>query len=779
MLLLIDNVSKSFGPQVLYAGVTLQLNKGERWALVGPNGAGKTTLLRMILGQEVPDEGTITLAKDTSLGYLEQEVHSPTSEPALSEVVNSVKEIKELEKTIAYAQEALAKMPESSTLSSPQNSAQHPAHKEAKSFALDATQSCEQEDTQLPAQGAKQDHAQGPAQEQQKLLDILGNAQHRFEELGGYELEAKAKQIMAGLGFSESDFSKPANEFSGGWQMRLALAKLLLKHPDILLLDEPTNHLDLESVRWFESFLSTYTGTVLIVSHDRSFMDATVDHVAALENRTLRTYVGNYSKHLKLREANLEQLRAKRAAQEKEIAHMQVFVDKFRYKATKAKAAQERMARIEQIKQNLVVLPEKTHQVRFTFPQPKRTLDLVVDLEHVSKTYETALVAPGHEAPQKTPHSVYEDLSLKFYRGDRVALVGPNGAGKSTLMKLIAQTIEPTKGSVELGNGVEVAYYAQHTSDALNASHTVLQELGEAATSWTTTEQRRLLGAFLFTGDDVEKRVAQLSGGEKARLALAKMLVKPAPLLCLDEPTNHLDIDSVSVLEAALQQYAGTIILISHDEALVRSLANKVVDVRDGTARVFEGDFDYYLYKRADLERANLKEQDRGKVPGSFSAFNKAAPSDKTAPSQSAPSRAAATSSSSALPYSSSSSSLDVAPGAPTTSPSRPRTSGPKSKEQKRREAEERNRNYQLIAAPKKRMTQIEELLGRKKKRYQELMDLLADNATYENKELFDSAMVEYPKVSKEITALEDEWLELSLKLEEITSARKMNETPS
>lgn len=754
MLLLVDNVSKSFGPQLLYAGATLQLNKGERWALVGPNGAGKTTLLKMILGQEVPDEGTITLAKNMSLGYLEQEIQQPTTQSALSEVLNSVKEIKELEKIIADAQNALAKTtPSAHALVILENSPKHSVIHNA-------------------------------VQEQERLLNLLGNAQHRFEELGGYELEAKAKQIMAGLGFSQSDFSKPVHEFSGGWQMRLALAKLLLKHPDILLLDEPTNHLDLESVRWFESFLSTYTGTVLIVSHDRSFMDATVDHVAALENRTLRTYVGNYSKHLNLREANLEQLRAKRAAQEKEIAHMQVFVDKFRYKATKAKAAQERMARIEQIKQNLVVLPEKTHQVHFAFPQPKRTQDLVVNIEHVNKTYERALsdearVTAPYEPTQNIPHPVYEDLNLKFYRGDRVALVGPNGAGKSTLMKLIAQTIKPTSGIIELGNGVDVAYYAQHTSDALNASRTVLQELGEVAGTWTTTEQRRLLGAFLFTGDDVEKRVSQLSGGEKARLALAKMLVKPAPLLCLDEPTNHLDIDSVSVLESALQQFGGTIILISHDESLVRSLANKVVDVRDGSARVFEGDFDYYLYKRAELEREKLKGQESSDAAGASDASLDAIALRTKSSTQSDETSCAET-----LPYPLKLAAIDsfntphkTDNTAPQSASSRssfsPRKHGPKSKEQKRREAEERNRNYQRIAAPKKRMAHIEELLDSKKKRYQELMDLLADNATYEDKELFDSAMAEYPKLSKEIAVLEDEWLELSLKLEELTSSKE------
>ena len=667
MIALADKISKSFGGRVLYSNATLQLNAGERWALVGPNGAGKTTLLKIIMGLESADEGTITFAKDATLGYLEQETELMGDRTALNEVIESAHEIKQWERKVNDLSIKIAKTPEGATLN--------------------------------------------------KYLEDYAHAMERFERLGGYELESRARQILAGLGFPVEDFDKPAKEFSGGWQMRISLSKLLLRRPDVLLLDEPTNHLDLESVQWLERFLSSYDGTVLLVSHDRSFMDACVTRVAALENRMLVTYTGNYSGYLHQREENLEQLRAKRAAQERDIAHMETFIERFRYKPTKAKQVQERVAKVEKIREELVVLPEQSHHMHFRFPEPPRTGDTVISLEGVAKSYED--------------NFVYDNVDLKLYRGDHVALVGPNGAGKSTLMKLIAGKLKPDAGQISLGQNVTEAYYAQHQLEELNPANTVLAELDTVAAGWTTSEERRLLGAFLFHGDDVEKRVNVLSGGERARLALAKMLVSPDPLLLLDEPTNHLDIDSVDVLEKALVDFPGTIILISHDEHLVRAVANKVVDVRDHKVTVYDGDYDYFLFKLAEIQAAAQGETSSKTVSSYGTSGARTVKSAALEAGQAA------------------GSSRNV-----------------KTKEQRRAEAEERNRRSRALRETKKRLDEVEAALTPAHKRYDELMTLMADEALYNDPQKFDECMAEYQALSKKIPALEAEWLELSEKME-------------
>src|SRR5882724_2592901 len=528
----VEAIAKGYAGQPILVGLSWRIPDRERIGLVGPNGAGKTTLCRLLAGVEEPDEGRIVRPRETTVGYLPQEAAGNPEGSVLAEALAGFADVWQVEREMEEVAARLA-----------------------------------------AAVGAESD----------ALTARYGDLQHRFEALGGYRLETQANAILSGLGFRPPDFTRALSEFSCGWRMRAALARLLLQRPSLLLLDEPTNHLDIESLEWLEAFLADYEGTVVLVSHDRYFLNRMVTSIAELGPSGLTVYPGDYDEYLVQREARRELLEAQARNQAKRVAEIERFIERFRYQATKARQVQSRIKMLERM--DRIEVEREARVIRFAFPQPPRTGRRVATLKGVHKAYGDNVV--------------YAGVDFEVERGARIALVGPNGAGKSTLLRMLAGVLPFDRGERTLGTHVAVHYYAQHQLEALTLSLTILEELGGAAPELGQTRLRTILGTFLFSGDAVDKKISVLSGGEKARVALAKMLVRPAALLCLDEPTNHLDLASREVLEGALAAFPGTIVFISHDRYFINRIATEIVEIGRGALVTYRGSYDDYLDSKA------------------------------------------------------------------------------------------------------------------------------------------------------------------------------------
>jgi len=536
-MLTLSGITKAYGDRVLFADATLQVNREDRIGLVGPNGAGKTTLFSIVLRNEQPDEGEITFERGISFGYLPQE-NAPIADETVVELATGI--------TPEYIK----------------------LRRILKAW-----------DADHPSEAAHPE-------------DIHDDVHDRFNELGGYRLEAKAKQILAGLSFREKDFERPAREMSGGWVMRAHLARLLVQEPDLLLLDEPTNHLDLEALLWFQTYLKSYPGAILVISHDREFLNQIVGSIVEIRQSRLIRYRGGYDDYLLQREAHEQQLLAAFKHQEREIGRLMDFVNRFRAKNTKASQAQSKLKQIERM-ERVEAPTNDTAELDFQFPQPQRSGQRVIKLEQIHHAYGENVV--------------YRGVDFQAERGQRVVLVGPNGAGKSTLLKILAGVVLPQSGERTLGHNVKAGYYSQYRVEMLQPNRTVLEEGLDTPQRVTEQFVRTLLGCFLFRGDDVFKPVSVLSGGEKSRLALVKLLLDPPNLLLMDEPTTHLDMSSIDALAFALDQFKGTLIFISHDVYFIRALANHVVHVNAGRLTHYPGGYQYYLDKtKAISERAAL-----------------------------------------------------------------------------------------------------------------------------------------------------------------------------
>lgn len=648
-LLQLENISLSFGDETLLDGISTIINPGERVGLVGPNGAGKSTMLKIIAGEVEPNGGNITMSKAATVGYLPQDGVDPDPNLTLYEEMESAfSDIQELEDKLQKKREELASLDEGT-------------------------------------------------QKYKSAMEEVGRLQNRIEQSGAYALESNIEKILMGLGFTPNDFQRSTTEFSGGWLMRIALGKLLLQRPMYLLLDEPTNHLDIESLRWIEQFLNGYEGTVIIVSHDRAFLNKITTRTLALEHGNLYDYAGNYDYYEEKHAERKEHLRKAYENQQQEIKEIQEFIDKFRYNASKAAQVQSRIKQLE--KMDKIELGQREEEIFFEFPPPERSGAVVMRLKKVRKQYDLNIV--------------FKDLSYSIERGDKIAVLGPNGAGKSTMIRILAGLEDFDSGEREPGHNVTTSYFAQHQADELDLDKTVFEIMREAAPKTDETRLRTILGSFLFQGDDVFKKVSVLSGGEKSRLALARMLVQPANFLIFDEPTNHLDMQSKGILQQALDQYEGTYMIVSHDRDFLDPIVDKVLEVRPNETNTFYGNVSYYLDKVKEREEADKAKNKRDSNPAS---------SDN----------------------------------------------GLSRKEERRLSAQRRQKKHNKLKPLKKKMDPLEEEIEELEERKEEIEVLMAQPDFYDDDEQVKEISMEYEKLKGKLVEIYAEWEELAMKMSEI-----------